>query len=118
MKEGRMSSVRWYRWLYRGNKEKGLAIIVQMANLAIAHDSRFAVVLFPPRVAYENGKFAMQDVVDEIRADLKKAGIACIAPVTAFGHDPAALQDNTDHLTAAGSKVIAAEIWRSMSDGR
>jgi hypothetical protein len=117
VKEGRMSSVRWYRWLYRGNKEKGLAIIERMALFATGKGSRFTVVVFPARVAYERGHFVMQDVVDEIGASLGTRGIPFISPVNAFGDDPASLQDDTDHLTAAGSKVMAAVIWGDVSAG-
>lgn len=116
MKEGRMSSVRWYRWLYEGNKHKGLAIIKQMADFAKAQGSQFSVVLHPPAVAYEHGGFAVQNVIDEIEAYLMENGIPVVAPVSEFSQLPYELQGISDHFTPAGNKVIAKIIWRAINN--
>lgn len=110
MKGGRMSSVRWYRWLYESNKAKGLSIVREMAEFVRARGGEFVVVLFPPAVAYENGRFALQDVFDEIAGFLRDNGIPVVAPVAEFGADVRGFQDDTDHLTAAGSEVLARAI--------
>lgn len=112
MKGGRMSSVRWYRWLYESNKTKLLPVVREMAEFARARGSEFVVVLFPPRAAYENGRFALQAVFDEIADYLQENNIPVLAPVAEFGEDVRGLQDDTDHLTAAGSEVLARAIWR------
>jgi hypothetical protein len=117
MKRGKLSSVRWYRWLYEGNKEKGLAIVKQMADFAKMNDSQLSVVLFPPAVGYEKGVFQLQDVFDEICACLKENSIPCSAPVEEFSHNLHELQDNSDHLTAEGCKTIAAVFHRMMNGG-
>ena len=111
MKGDRMSSVRWYRWLYEGNRKRLLPVVREMAEYARARDSEFGVVLFPPAAAYEAGRFALQDVFDEIAGYLQGQGIPVFAPVAEFGADVRSLQDETDHLTAAGSEVLARAIW-------
>ena len=106
-----MSSVRWYRWLYESNKAKGLPVVREMAERARGRGCEFVVVLFPPAVAYENGRFALRDVFDEIADFLRDNGIPVLAPVAEFGVDVRGFQDDTDHLTAAGSEVLARAIW-------
>ncbi len=115
MKGGRMSSVRWYRWLYEGNQARLLPVVREMAECARARGSEFGVVLFPPAVAYEAGRFALQDVFDEIAGYLQGQGIPVFAPVAEFGADVRSLQDETDHLTAAGSEVMARAIWQDFA---
>lgn len=115
MKGGRMSSVRWYRWLYEGNRTRLLPIVREMAEFARAQGSEFGVVLFPPAVAYENGRFALQDVFDEIADFLQANRIPVLAPVAEFGAEVRGLQDDTDHLTAAGSEVLARAIWQDVA---
>ncbi|MGD9612929.1 MAG: SGNH/GDSL hydrolase family protein [Kiritimatiellia bacterium] len=117
MKGGRMSSVRWYRWLYEGNRAKLLPVVREMADHARAQGGEFAVVLFPPAVAYgADGTFALQAVFDEIAGDLRANQIAVLAPVAEFGADVRALQDGTDHLTAAGSEVLARIVWQDLAE--
>jgi|GEM_PF-2095014 hypothetical protein len=113
MKGGRMSSVRWYRWLYESNQTRLLPIVRQMAESARARGCEFVVVLFPPAVAYEDGTFALQDVFAEIAGFLRDNQIPVLAPVEEFASDVRGLQDDTDHLTAAGSEVLAAAILRT-----
>lgn len=112
MKGGRMSSVRWYRWLFERNRTELLPVVREMAEYARARGSEFVVVLFPPAVAYENGRFALQDAFAEIGDFLGDNRIPVLAPVAEFGADVRTLQDETDHLTAAGSEVLARVIWR------
>ena len=111
MKGGRLSSVRWYRWLYEGNRKRLLPVVREMAEYARARGSEFGVVLFPPAAAYEDGRFALQDVFDEIADVLQENDIPVLAPVAEFGAEVRGLQDDTDHLTAAGSEVLARAIW-------
>jgi hypothetical protein len=116
VKEGKMSSERWYRWLFEGNKVQGLAMVKQMADFAKQHGSGFSVVLFPPAVAYDREGFHLQDVFDEICAYLKENGIPCLAPVEEFSTQPLELQDNTDHFTPAGCRVLAQYIWQDLQN--
>ncbi|MEO1260462.1 MAG: hypothetical protein AAFZ15_16825 [Bacteroidota bacterium] len=119
VKEGKMSSVKWYTWMYEGNKDRLLPIIPRMAGFAKSNGSEFKVLLFPPAVGYENGTFLLQDIFDEISVYLKKENIDVIAPVEAFSKNTDQLQDNTDHFEPPGSKVIAQFIWADMlGDGR
>ena len=111
MKGGRMSSARWYRWLYAGNRNRLLPVVREMAEFARARGSEFGVVLFPPAAAYQGGRFVLQDVFDEIADVLQESNISVLAPVAEFGADVRSLQDDTDHLTAAGSEVLARAIW-------
>ena len=117
MKGGRMSSVRWYRWLYAGSKNERLPDVRRMAEHARAQGGEFAVVLFPPAVAYgADGAFALQDVFDDLAGYLRAIQIAVLAPVAELGQNVRALQDGTDHLTAAGSEVLARVIWRDCAE--
>lgn len=115
IKGGRMSSVRWYRWLYEGNKRELLPQVERMADFAEREGSRFTVVLFPPVVAYgADGRFALQDVFDELGRFLRARRISVIAPVDEFGRDVRGFQDETDHLTPAGSEALARIVWKDM----
>jgi hypothetical protein len=115
VKEGRMSSVRWYRWLYTGNSAD-VGMIKDMAATAAANGCRFTVVLLPPAVAYQNGGFALQPVFDEIGQYLDKNGIAHLAPVTDFSQNIYSLQDNTDHFTPAGSRKMSEVIFENLRE--
>lgn len=115
IKEGKMSSVAWYRWMYEGNKDL-LDKVTAMNEYVKSNGSEFRVVLFPAAVAYENGTFALQDIFDEIGAFCREKGIPVIAPVNEFSQKVYELQDNTDHFTPQGSEVIARVIWQDMQD--
>ncbi|MEZ4933836.1 MAG: hypothetical protein R2788_17155 [Saprospiraceae bacterium] len=45
VKEGKMSSVKWYKWMFEGNKEQFLPIITEMADFAKSNGSDFRVLL-------------------------------------------------------------------------
>ncbi len=115
VKEGKMSSVKWYQWMYDGNKDKLLPLVKDMAKFATSNGSEFKVVLFPAAVAYENGNFALQDIFDEILEYCQQNNIPAIAPVTEFSQNVYGLQNNTDHFTPKGSKVMARVIWEDMN---
>lgn len=114
MKDGKMSSIKWYSWMFEGNKEAFLPIINRMADFAKSNGSTFKVVLFPPAVGYENGQFQLNEVFDEITTYCKKNNLAVIAPVAEFSQNVYELQDNTDHFEAPGSRVMAEFIWADM----
>ncbi len=117
VKEGKMSSVKWYKWMFDGNKDKLLPLITNMSEFAKGKGNNFKVVLFPPGVGYENGTFALQEVFDEIITFCQQQGIQVIAPVDEFGNNPDELQDPTDHFTTAGSKVMAKVIYQDWIGG-
>lgn len=106
VKGGQMSSVAWYRWLYEGNKEKGLAEIEKMKHHADSNGYDYSVVLFPPAVAFQNG-FQLQDVLQDLQTELTRRNIRFYAPVEVFSENPSELQDNTDHLTPKGCEKLA-----------
>ncbi|MCB0522569.1 MAG: hypothetical protein H6577_01215 [Lewinellaceae bacterium] len=118
IKEGKMSTSGWYRWMFKGNNRELLPLVKQMSDYAKANGSEFTVLLFPPAVAYENGQFVLQDVFDEISQYLKQNNIPVIAPVSEFSQNTYDLQDNTDHFTAKGSEVIAGVVWKDLTGGR
>ena len=113
VKGGQMSSVAWYRWLYQGNKEKGLAEIEKMKKFAEDQGFEYSVVLFPPAVAYAGG-FQLNDVATDLQNELQKRGITFLAPIRLFAENAHTLQDNTDHLTPAGCEKLAAWMWQNM----
>lgn len=112
VKEGKMSSVPWYRWLFEGNKAKLLPELQQMSDYAKQNGSTFSVILFPPAIGYEGGQFVLQDVFDEIGQFCKTNNIPVSAPVAEFGKDVYGLQDNTDHFTPAGCEVMAQFLFQ------
>ena len=114
VKEGKMSSVKWYRWMYEGNKDRLLPIISEMANFAKSKGSDFRVLLFPSAIGYQNGEFTLQDIFDEITAFCKKNNLPVSSPIKEFGQNTGELQDITDHFQPLGSKVIAKFIWGDM----
>lgn len=115
VKEGKMSSVHWYHWLYEGNKDD-ISLIKDMAATAAANGCRFTVLLFPPAAGYQNGSFTLQPVFDEIEHYLDDNGIPWLAPVAGFGEKTYSLQDNTDHLTGAGCRKMAEIIMKSLGE--
>ena len=115
IKEGKMSSVKWYKWLYHGNKKDLLPLVKEMAGYTKSNGSDFRLVLFPAAVGYQNGSFALQGIFDEIIIFCQKNGIQVIAPVAQFSQNVYDLQDITDHFTPAGSEVIARVIWKDMN---
>lgn len=114
IKQGKMSSVKWYRWMFEGNKTRLLPLLNQMAGYAKSNGSEFSILLFPPAVAYENGNFALQDIFDEITGYCRENGIPVIAPVAEFSQNVYDLQDNTDHCTPKGCEVMAHVIHQQM----
>lgn len=107
MKRGQMSSETWYRWLYEGNIKAGMAEIERMASFARQREVHFAVVLFPPAVAYTEKDFGLRDVFENLSERISASGLPCFAPVDIFAQHVAELQDNTDHLLPKGCKVLA-----------
>lgn len=118
IKQGKMSSPEWYRWLYEGNNDRLLPLLPQMAAFAKNNGSKFSVLLFPPAVAYKDSRFVLQDIFDDISSYCQENDIEVLAPVAAFGQHVYELQDNTDHLTPEGCKVMAREIVRKRRSER
>lgn len=110
VKEGKMSSIYWYHWLFEGNKAPLLPLLGKMDALAKQNNARFSVLLFPPAVGYENGVFKLQDVFDEISLYCHNNNISVESPIQEFSKNVYELQDNTDHLTHKGSDVLAKYI--------
>ncbi len=117
IKEGKMSSVKWYRWLYEGNKNRLQPLLLQMAQFSKARGGEFSILLFPPAVGYENDSFALQDVFDEISAYCRENDIPVFAPVAAFSQNVYGLQDNTDHCTPKGCELMAEVIFKEILQG-
>ena len=113
IKEGKMSSVKWYRWMYKGNKDL-LGKVAEMSEYVNSNGAEMKVVLFPPAVAYEDGAFALEDIFAEITKYCSDNKIPVLAPVNEFRENVYELQDNTDHFTAKGSEVIARVIWEDL----
>jgi hypothetical protein len=110
IKGGDFSSIKWYRWLFEGNKAQLLPQITQMATLAKQNNARFSVILFPPAVGYENGVFKLQDVFDGITQYCRDNNITIENPVQEFSKNVYDLQDHSDHLTPKGCDVMAKYI--------
>lgn len=115
-KEGKMSSIGWYRWMYEGNRDRLLPIVLRMDSYVKSNGGDFKVVLFPPAVAYEGSGFSLQDIFDEITDYLRKHDIPVLSPVADFGLNVYELQDQTDHFTDKGSEAIARVLWEDLSE--
>ncbi len=109
--QGKPTSTSWYKWLFNANKEWGLGIIEQMESYAEEKKAKFTVVLFPPRVAFQDDFYELQDVFSELVAFLKEKKIAYINPLQEMRLDVASSIDVTDHLTPEGAMKMADIIW-------
>ncbi len=111
IKGGKLFSVRYYRWLFKGVRETGFSRIRQMASYLRQRDARFSVVLLPAGCAYNDGTYELDDMYGEICAFLEANDIEYVNPVADFSSDPAPYLDETDHLHYEGN-VLMAEIIR------
>lgn len=109
MKKGDMTgSTAWYRWLWEGGGEAGLADVAAMAEVAASQGATFTVFLLPAKCAYgPGGSYALQDEHDAIKAFLAKNAIPCIDPLAALGADPERYFTPTNHLHPAGNDLVA-----------
>ena len=113
-KHGKMSSLSWYRWLFRGNKEKGLQIINRISAYAHQHNSKFTILVLPAGVAYQNETYQLEDISSEILSYLENHEIDYINPEKSFAKDTANLIDDTDHMTSEGSRKLGEIIWKRL----
>ncbi len=116
-KQGRPTSVTWYRWLYNGNKKFGLEILVEIGRLARQRGGDFMVVLLPAGCAYVDDNYALSDVYAEIASYAKSHGIHCVDPTAEFQRAPELFFDETDHLLPAGNELMAEVLAREL-EGR
>ena len=86
----------------------------QMSDYSKHNGSHLIVVLFPPAVALVDQQFQLAREFGEISSALGAVGIPAIAPVAEFSDTTSRLQDDTDDLTADGSAVMAAAIWKDL----
>jgi len=100
-------SVRWYKWLFNGTRQKNLLCLSDMAHFARLYNFEFYVVFLPVRSAYVSGSYALKEINREISDFLDTLGIKCINPVGRFGNGPQLYFDKTDHLTREGCKLMA-----------
>jgi hypothetical protein len=108
------TSVRWYRWLYRGNRERVVALIREMATTAHGHGSSFTVVLLPAGVAFVGARYLLEDIEEDLTSTLRQAGISCDSAVAVMRDGRARLYDRTDHLTANGNRQLVPILARSV----
>ena len=112
------ASVKWYQWLFKGNKDAGYDHIKEMALYANEKGISFTVVLLPAGVAYNrNGSYGLSDMYESIGAFLKVNNINYIDPTDEFGSNVEKYFDPTDHLTFEGN-VQMVEILRRYLEKR
>jgi lysophospholipase L1-like esterase len=109
MKKGDMTgSTAWYRWLWEGGGAAGLAEVAAMSELAASQGAAFSVFLLPAKCAYgPDGRYALRDEYDAIKAFLAAEGIPFIDPIAAMGADPEKYFTSTNHLHPAGNELVA-----------
>ena len=112
-------SVGWHQWLYKGNGDLACADIRTMASYARDHGAAFTVFLLPAVSCYEpGGRYALQDMYDDIMSFLKRNGIAYIDPIAAMGTDPDRYFTLTNHLHVEGDELLADMIRDHYLAGR
>jgi hypothetical protein len=79
------------------------AIIVRYAR---GRDLPLAVVLLPSRFAYRGENYLLEDQYAEIQRFLAARDVVSVFPRAAFGADPGGYLDRTDHLAAAGDRLM------------
>jgi hypothetical protein len=107
------TNLAWYRWMYWGTRQACLERLDAMAEFCKTQGISFGVVVMPSRHAYDaEGKaYALDDLLDDLKAHAKTAGIALFDPRDAFRPDPKALIDDTDHFSSVeGTSKMAAYI--------
>ena len=113
-KEG-VVSVGWYRWLYRGNRDQALGVIMDMASYAQARDAKFTVAFVPAGCAYTETGYLLEDVYKDLFDALTARGVEVISPIEAFEANPPAFFTDTDHLTVAGNQLMAEILARRLA---
>ncbi len=105
--KGKVVSIGWYRWLYKGNRDRALEIVNDMAVYAESQHAAFTVLLLPARCAYVKDTYELADMYEDIRGTLASKGIEVISPIDTFAQDPTRFFTETDHLTPQGNQVMS-----------
>jgi hypothetical protein len=101
-------SVPWYQWMYSGNRERGFEKLREIKQYCDEKQIKLTVMFLPAGCAYEDGKFALDSMYDDVLTFLQKQGVATIDSRPLFVGRVKELQDETDHLTLEGNRVMAA----------
>jgi len=111
------ASIKWYQWLFKGNKDAGLNQIKEMASYMNEKGSNFTVVLLPAGVAYnENGSYGLAEMYENIGDFLKANNINYINPTNKFRTNVEKYFDHTDHLTFEGNVLMVEILNRYLQD--
>lgn len=104
----------WYRWLYRGTRERNLASFADLAQFARSQKMALAVVIMPSVHAYSaDGKtYALDDILTDLKSWMDAEGIKWFDPRDAFLPDPAKYIDGTDHFFSGEGCRKMAEYLR------
>jgi hypothetical protein len=108
-------SVPWYRWLYKGNRDRGFEKLRELKEYCDQKHIKLTVMFLPALCAYENGKFELTEEYDDVYAYLKQLGVATIDSREFFQPHAKEWQDGTDHLLLAGNQALAAELAARLS---
>ena len=112
----KLVSPEWYEWLYRGNRQRGLAAIKAMNNYCATKGCAFTLFLLPPGSAYVESKFVLMEAYSEIFDFAEANGIEVIQSIEEFS-DARVLFDQTDHLTLEGNRRLASILARHLQRG-
>jgi hypothetical protein len=111
------ASARWYKWLFKGNKDIGYAHIKAMALYMKEKGTSFTVVLLPVGVAYfENGSYGLADMYESICIFLNANNTNYINPTDIFGSNVEKYLDPTDHLTYEGNVLMAKILQQDLEN--
>jgi hypothetical protein len=100
-------SAHWYRWLYEGNRDEGLAHLARMGEICRAAGARLRVVLMPVRSGFEEKRFRLSDLYAEIARFGETKGIEVFDLTPAFAPHVETAFDFTDHFFYAGNFLMA-----------
>lgn len=112
-------SLDWYRWVYEGNRQRGLGVVQEMAEYCRTNGAAFTVALLPAGIAYDNnGTYMLSGMYDEITSTLAQRGIDVANPWRDFSERPARFFTDSDHLTPAGNERMAEILARHQEPAR
>jgi hypothetical protein len=108
-----MTSIHWYEWMYRGNRDAVLPSFERMQKFADAQGIKLTFVLYPAAIAYKPEGYALAWATKDLKAYFDAHGMRYIDPTDALA-DKGKYFDQTDHFIEPGSMKMAEIIREAM----
>jgi hypothetical protein len=108
-------SVPWYKWMFNGSRDRSFDVLRQMQKDCDDNGCKLTVLMLHAGCAYQNGKYELADMYDQIAAMLKQASIRALDPRDLFATRVKECIDCTDHLTFEGNRVLTQYLAQQLA---